>query len=245
MIPQIELGKRAKVLRTQTGLTQKEVAAKIGVSEQALSKWENGDCLPDLYNLTLLARALHVSTDYLLDTEAEITVETVKIGSAVFEVVEKPAAIFAGKILQAKDFPDMQGFYSAVELLENEGFAACNALSDPALPLEDIHLSVNFWREEKERAFGAVRKVLTNCQPSGVDLYQMPASLYIRAHTDQSTAQLLAKEQCEVWELFAYIRDYLMPSHGYKMAEHGAQELTVFDHAEHRSGWAYVPVTRS
>ena len=188
MIPQIELGKRVKALRTKTGLTQKEVAAKICVSEQALSKWENGDCLPDLYNLTLLARALHVSTDYLLDTEAEITVETVKIGSAVFEVVEKPAAIFAGKILQAKDFPDMQGFYSAVELLENEGFAACNALSDPALPLEDIHLSVNFWREEKERAFGAVREVLTNCQPSGVDLYQAPASLYIRAHTDQATA---------------------------------------------------------
>lgn len=66
--------------------------------------------------------------------------------------------------------------------------------------------------------------------------------MYIRAYTDPSTAQLLAKEVCEIWELFAYIRDYFMPSHNFKMAENGAQEMEVFDTSEHKSGYAYMPV---
>ena len=73
-------------------------------------------------------------------------------------------------------------------------------------------------------------------------MYKNPASLYIRAHTDKSAAQLMAKEQCEIWELFAYIRDYFMPANSFKMAENGAQELEVFDTFEHKSGYAYMPV---
>lgn len=42
---------------------------KIGVSEQALSKWETGACLPDVHHLKLLAHILNVSADCLLDTE--------------------------------------------------------------------------------------------------------------------------------------------------------------------------------
>lgn len=50
MFTQNDFGKRLKEFRKRRNLTQKEVAMKIGVSEQALSKWENGDCLPDVYN---------------------------------------------------------------------------------------------------------------------------------------------------------------------------------------------------
>ena len=89
-----------------------------------------------------------------------------------------------------------------------------------------------------------MREVLTDCQPEGIDVYKIPASLYIRAYTNKSTAQLMAKEQCEIWELFAYIRDYFMPTRGFKMAENGAQELEVFDTFEHKSGYAYMPVMR-
>lgn len=248
MFTQIDFGKRLREFRKRTNLTQKEAARKIGVSEQALSKWENGDCLPDVYNLRLLALVLHVSVDCLLDTEnenAEKVVETIKIGGAVFEIVEKPAAILAGKIIYAKDFSDISGFHSAIDAVtaESEPFDF-EALKDTALPVNDIQLSINFWRSEKSRAFGCVREVLTDCQPEGIDVYKIPASLYIRAYTDKSTAQLMSKEQCEVWELFAYIRDYFMPAHGFKMAENGAQELEVFDTSEHKSGYAYMPVMR-
>ena len=37
------------------------------------------------------------------------------------------------------------------------------------------------------------------------------------------------------------LRDYLMPNHGFKMAENGTQELEVFDTSEHKSGYAYIP----
>jgi len=246
MFNQIDFGKRLKTFRRQMNLTQKEIAAKIGVSEQALSKWENGECLPDVCNLKLLALVLHVSTDCLLDTEnetAEKVVNTVKINGAVFEIVEKPSAILAGKIIYAKDFPDLSGFHAAIDAAMAEGGSFhFESLKDTVLPVSDIHLSVNFWRSAASQAFGFVREVLTDCQPEGIDVYKLPASLYIRAYTDQSTARLITKEQCEIWELFAYIRDYFMPAHGFKMAENGAQELEVFDTSAHQSGFAYMPV---
>lgn len=248
MFQQIDFGKRLKDFRSRIHLTQKEAAIKIGVSEQALSKWENGVCLPDVYHLKLLARVFNVSVDCLLDTEnesSEKVVETIKVGGAIFEVVEKPEAIFAGNIIYAKDFADMSGFDSAIEAVVTDGEqSAYDSLVDTVLPVYDIHLSVNFWRSEKSRAFGFVREVATDQQPEGVDVYKVPASLYIRAYTDKSTAQLMAKEQCEIWELFAYIRNYFMPNHGFKMAENGAQELEVFDTSEHKSGYAYMPVMR-
>ena len=60
----------------------------------------------------------------------------------------------------------------------------------------------------------------------------------------KASAQLLLKEQCETWELFAYISNYLMPSHSFLMAENGAQELEVFDTSKHETGYVYMPVMR-
>ena len=90
-----------------------------------------------------------------------------------------------------------------------------------------------------------MHEVTTDEQSEGIDVYKMPASLFIRAYTDKSTAQLMSREKCEIWELFAYIRNYFIPSHGFKMAENGAQELEVFDTSEHKSGYAYMPVMRA
>lgn len=249
MFDQVDFGKRLREFRERKKLTQKEISVKIGVSEQAVSKWENGICLPDIYNLKLLARVLNVSVDCLLDTEnygGEKVVDTVKIGGAVFEIVEKPETVFAGKMFYAKDFSDISAFNSAVDAFAADGEdSVYDLLTNAVLPISDIHLSVNFWLSEKERAYGFVREVSDENQSEGVDIYKIPASLYIRAYTDKSAAQLLSKEQCDIWELFAYIRDYFMPAHGFKMADNGAQELEVFDTSEHSTGYAYMPVQRS
>lgn len=244
----VDFGKRLKYFRRSKNLTQKEIAFRIGVSEQAISKWENGECLPDVYNLKLLGKVLHTSVDTLLDTEGdnpEKIIEIIQIGGAVFEIIEKPETILAGKILYAKEYPDIDTFYQVIDTLdEEEKQATFCLLQKSVLPLTDIQLSVNFWRDENSRAFGYVREVTAEDQPEGVDVYKMPASLYIRAYTDKGTAQLIAKEKCEVWELFAYIRDFFMPAHGFTMADNGAQELEVFDSFEHRTGYAYMPVSR-
>lgn len=233
MFNQVDFGKRVKSFRLRKNYSQKEIALRIGVSEQAVSKWENGECLPDVYNLKLLAQILHISVDSLLDTEIqnpEKIVETITIGGANFEIVEKPETLLAGKIIYAKNFANEDSFNSAIDwLTEDDKQAAFEKLKETVLPIYDINLSVNFWLNFKQRAYGFVRGVTTEEQYDGIDVYKMPASLFIRAYTDKATSQLISKEQCEIWELFAYIRDYFMPSHGFKMAENGAQEMEVFD----------------
>ncbi len=248
MFSQVDFGKRLRSFRKTKNFTQKEIAFRIGVSEQAVSKWENGECLPDVYNLKVLGQLLHISVDTLLATENdnfERVIETIKIGGAEFEIVEKPETILAGKVIYAKDYEDIDGFNCAIEAVTGEEKqVVLNSIRENILPVTDIHLSVNFWLDEKSRAFGFVREVATKEQPEGIDIYTMPASLYIKVYTDRAAAQLIAKEECEVWELFAYIRNFFMPAHGFRMADNGAQELEVFDSFEHSTGYAYMPVMR-
>lgn len=248
MFNQIDFGKRLRMFRKALNLTQNEVALKIGVSEQAVSKWENGECLPDIYNLRLLGQLMRISVDCLLDTEnekTEKTIEIIKIGGASFEIIEKPETILAGKILYAKEFKRFNDFNSAIgSITDDEKQVIYGLVNQSVLPIYDIHLSVNFWRDKKSRAFGFVRETSSIQQPEGVDVYKMPASLFIRAYTDKSTAQLMTKEQCDIWELFSYIRNFFMPTHCFKMSENGAQELEVFDTSEHKTGYAYMPVIR-
>lgn len=53
-------------LRRSRGWTQEELADKIDVTRQALSKWESGAALPDTKNVVALANLFGVTTDYLL-----------------------------------------------------------------------------------------------------------------------------------------------------------------------------------
>ena len=55
--------------RKQLGLSQEELAKKIGVTRQAVSKWESGAALPSVDNIVELARVLEISVDELLQLE--------------------------------------------------------------------------------------------------------------------------------------------------------------------------------
>ncbi len=63
------IGNRIYNLRNEKRLTQEELARQVGVSRQALSKWERGEGLPDLYNTQALAKALDVSVDDLIGNQ--------------------------------------------------------------------------------------------------------------------------------------------------------------------------------
>lgn len=60
------IGTYIAMLRRQRGLSQRELAEHVGVSAQAVSKWENGDNLPDTGLLMPLAELLHTTVDALL-----------------------------------------------------------------------------------------------------------------------------------------------------------------------------------
>lgn len=64
------LGERIAALRHEKKLKQDELAEKLGVSPQAVSKWENDQSCPDISLLPLLAEILGVSVDELLSGKA-------------------------------------------------------------------------------------------------------------------------------------------------------------------------------
>ena len=66
------IGKRIGLLRRQKGLTQEELAGHMGVSPQAVSKWENDQTCPDISALPKLAGLLGVSVDELLSGKQEL-----------------------------------------------------------------------------------------------------------------------------------------------------------------------------
>ena len=63
------LGNKLYELRKEARLSQEEFADKIGVSRQAVSKWERGETLPDMDNLITIAKLFKTSLDWLIDNE--------------------------------------------------------------------------------------------------------------------------------------------------------------------------------
>lgn len=55
-----------KSIRTMNGMTQAQLAEKIGVAQNTLSNWENGNREPDIESLKKIAKCFHVSVDLLL-----------------------------------------------------------------------------------------------------------------------------------------------------------------------------------
>ena len=64
------LSEKLQNLRKAAGLSQEQLAERLNVTRQAVSKWETGEGKPDIDNLLPLARLLQTTVDYLLDDEA-------------------------------------------------------------------------------------------------------------------------------------------------------------------------------
>lgn len=62
----MDIAKRLQELRKKAGYSQEQLAEMLGISRQAISKWESGQGNPDLDNLTKLTEIYAVSADYLL-----------------------------------------------------------------------------------------------------------------------------------------------------------------------------------
>ena len=67
----MEMGKKIRQLRFKAGLTQEQLAEKLGVAPQSVSKWENAVAMPDITTLPLLAEIFGVTIDDLFDLSTE------------------------------------------------------------------------------------------------------------------------------------------------------------------------------
>lgn len=72
------LGEKLKSARRNAGLTQEQLAEKLLVSRQAITKWESDKGMPDIGNLKQLSQLLNISIDYLLDSGESINMSVVR-----------------------------------------------------------------------------------------------------------------------------------------------------------------------
>lgn len=82
------LAEKITKLRKQNGWSQEDLAMKLNVSRQSVSKWESAASIPDLDKIVKLSRIFGVSTDYLLKDEVE---ENPNDGVVALEEEEKTA----------------------------------------------------------------------------------------------------------------------------------------------------------
>ena len=88
----MNIGKQIYELRKQKGIKQEDLAAELGVTAAAVSKWENGYTLPDILMLCALADYFEVTTDELLGRnkpyqQAIVVAESEELGQKIAALI--------------------------------------------------------------------------------------------------------------------------------------------------------------
>ncbi|MCY7056819.1 helix-turn-helix domain-containing protein [Streptococcus salivarius] len=100
----MEFSERLKDLRKQAGLTQVEVAEKLGISQPAYASWERGVKKPTQENLVKIAKIFNVSLDSLLDNKVEQEDELANV-EVLFrmtsdDLTEEEKAVFREELIE-------------------------------------------------------------------------------------------------------------------------------------------------
>ncbi len=117
----MELGKKISTLRKEAGLSQEQLAEKIGVSRSAIAKWESEKGMPDIENIVVLSEVFNKTTDYFLKDESN---EDVVTGNALVEMEGCKTSIqaYIGKTCNIILDGWNDGTYDAVIVGEDESF---------------------------------------------------------------------------------------------------------------------------
>ena len=115
---QIYFGQRISQLRRENGMTQETLAQRLGISNQAVSKWESDQCCPDIMQLPQLADLFGITLDALFGrTQAEKTA-LCAVASLPWEDDNSLRAVcFLGrKLLEAQELPHHSQALEKVQL---------------------------------------------------------------------------------------------------------------------------------
>lgn len=96
-----KIGKYLLQKRKEDQKTQKEVADDLGVTYQAVSRWENGDSIPDIETLCMIADLYHVSVDEILQRNPQSEEKSEMILLAFMSVVVYIVAIIVFLVINA------------------------------------------------------------------------------------------------------------------------------------------------
>ncbi|MCI8615474.1 MAG: helix-turn-helix transcriptional regulator [Lachnospiraceae bacterium] len=108
----MSLGNSLFNARKRSGLSQEEVAEKLGVSRQTISKWELGETLPDIWQSKHLSNLYHVTMDELVDFDADV--------KEIEDIIEKTSEKTQQKIdwtsVWGKKYPVLTTYQEKVEV---------------------------------------------------------------------------------------------------------------------------------
>ncbi|MBQ3842738.1 MAG: helix-turn-helix transcriptional regulator [Ruminiclostridium sp.] len=89
-----ELYERIKNLRAQVGLSQSELAKRLGVTKSAVNSWESGTNSPSLNYIIKMSQIFSVSTDYLLGVNERLTVDITDLDDNQKQAVQMIIRLF-------------------------------------------------------------------------------------------------------------------------------------------------------
>ena len=81
----MDIAEKIIKLRKESGWSQEDLAEKLYVSRQAISRWENGTALPDAENVLQISKLFGVTTDYLLNDDYESDTDIPAVQTATKE----------------------------------------------------------------------------------------------------------------------------------------------------------------
>lgn len=122
------LGATIASLRKERGMTQLELAEKMGVTDKAVSKWERDLSCPDILSVSKLAELFGVSVDELMRARTEIKEDETKMNIAhLTDMILKGIALAMGVAVTVLSLMDRTDPSSAMGMLG--GGLACLAVS--------------------------------------------------------------------------------------------------------------------
>ena len=107
----MNIADRIQYLRKQNGYSQEELADKVGVSRQAVSKWESEQSIPDLEKVIIMSELFEVTTDYILKGIEPVsitnrkTIRTLYVGFAlIFAIIAGICLLLQIDLIMMKSF---------------------------------------------------------------------------------------------------------------------------------------------
>ena len=189
----VKIGEKIKQLRMKRELTQEKLSEILGISPQAISRWENSTTYPDINMLPSIATFFNVSVDELLGMkELRNDQEICRTHKIVHQLIE------AGNICEAvselrealKRYPNDYGFMSELAL-------ALTLYQDYSVPASNV-----------EEAIDISERILENCTKDKIrsKVKANLCFLYLKSG-NETTAVNLGKTLPHVWES----RELLLP----------------------------------
>lgn len=141
----MNIGAVIKKYRKEAGLTQEEMANRLGVTTPAVNKWENKNSNPDIELLAPIARLLHISLDTLLSFHEELT------PSEIEEIIREMDLMFDSEGFEKvyvwasqkiKEYPNCSMLIWQVAVMLD-----ARRLTDESLDSEKYDEQINAWYE--------------------------------------------------------------------------------------------------